>query len=639
MSEFLPITIKEAHARGWDELDFVCVTGDAYVDHPSFGNAIISRTLESMGYRVAVLAQPAFDNCRDFRRFGKPRLGFLITAGNIDSMVAHYTSAKRRRSDDAYTPGNVAGKRPDRAATVYSRLAKEAYPEVPVILGGLEASLRRFAHYDYWEDAVKPSILVDSGADLLVYGMGEHQIEDIANTLGQGGTPQDLRQVRGVCYLAKPFELPADHASCASFYKVSQDKAAYARAAALQQGEQDAVYGKPIVQKQSEDAILVQTAPSKPLNREELDQVAALPFTRTYHPSYEKAGGVKAIEEVEFSIIHNRGCFGGCNFCAITLHQGRHVTSRSQESVLKEAESFVKNPRFKGYIHDVGGPTANFRRPSCAKQETKGLCRNKRCLVPGPCPAIDADHSEYLELLRNLRSVKGVKRVFIRSGIRYDFLNADKNGEFLQELVTHHVSGQLKVAPEHCSAVVLGKMGKPQISAYEKFSKNFFAATKRAGKEQYLVPYLMSSHPGSRLSDAVELAVFLKKHNLRPEQVQDFYPTPGTLSTAMFYTGLDPLTMEPVYVPKDSQEKRMQRILLQYYKPENRDEVRRALLYAKRGDLIGDRPECLVPADRRPQQQNRPGYAPARGKATGRPTRQAKAGRRGAPGKQRSKGR
>lgn len=595
--EFLPTSKKEITALGWDVPDFICVTGDAYVDHPSFGIAIISRLLESLGYRVAMLAQPDFTSSHDFKRFGRPRYGFFITGGNIDSMVAHYTAAKRRRSDDAYTPGNIAGKRPDRAVTVYSRLAKQAYPDCPVIIGGLEASLRRFAHYDYWEDAVKPSVLVDCGADLLSYGMGEHQTKEIAEILSSGKSLDELRKIRGVCYLAQPYELPDEHISCASFEKVAQDKKAYARAAALQLAEQDAVYGKAIVQKHG-DKILVQTPPALPLNRQELDKVAALPFTRMYHPSYEKDGGIKAIEEVEFSIIHNRGCFGGCNFCSIALHQGRYITSRSQESVIEEAKSFTKNPRFKGYIHDVGGPTANFRNPACKKQEKYGVCKNKRCLFPSPCPNIESDHSDYLHMLQKLRGIEGIKKVFIRSGIRYDYLNTDKEDTFLQELVKHHVSGQLKVAPEHCSAAVLSKMGKPLISAYEKFSRDFYRTTKKIGKQQYLVPYLMSSHPGSKLSDAVELALFLKKNNIRPEQVQDFYPTPGTMSTAMFYTGIDPSTMEHVYVPRDPEEKKLQRVLLQYYKPENRPFVRKALLMAKRPDLIGYGPDCLVTPDR-----------------------------------------
>ena len=631
MSGFLPITKNELKERGWDAVDFVCVTGDAYVDHPSFGIAIISRLLEAEGYRVAVLAQPAFDDERDFRRFGRPRLGFLITAGNIDSMVAHYTAAKRKRSDDAYSPGNRAGQRPDRAATVYSLLAKRAYPDCPVILGGLEASLRRFAHYDYWDDAVRPSILVDSQADLLVYGMGESQMLGLAARLAAGDAPGQIFDVPGTCYLAPLGQLPSDHVSCASFAKVAADKTAYARAARLQLEEQDSVYGRHIVQKHG-DRVLVQNPPAPILTRQRLDEIFILPFMRAYHPVYESRGGVKAIEEVEFSIIHNRGCFGGCSFCAIALHQGRQVVSRSSASVLEEAKGFTQNPRFKGYIHDVGGPTANFREPACKKQLTAGVCRDRRCLVPTPCKALRADHADYLRLLRDLRRLPGVRKVFIRSGIRFDYLNEDPNSEFLDELVCHHVSGQLKVAPEHCSAAVLTKMGKPSAAAYERFAKNFYAATKRAGKEQYLVPYLMSSHPGSRLSDAVELALFLKKHNLRPQQVQDFYPTPGTISTAMFYTGLDPDTMEEVYVPRTQQEKQRQRVLLQYFKPENRPAVAEALIAAGRQDLIGNAPGCLIP----PPPGYRPPPKPARTQGKGRqaqrqssPKNRRPAGKRG----------
>ncbi len=603
-------------ARGWDEVDFVCVTGDAYIDHPSFGIAIVSRLLEREGYRVAMLAQPNFHTPTDFCRFGPPRLGFLITAGNIDSMVAHYTAAKRKRSDDAYTPGGKAGRRPDRAALVYTALAKQAYPHLPVILGGLEASLRRFAHYDYWDDAVRPSVLLESGADLLVYGMGERQITAIATQLATGKPLEELRGLRGICYALQQGEtLPGEHVSCASFERVAHDKPTYAKTAALQLAEQDAITGRAVVQKHGQ-RLLVQNPPALPLTTQELDALAALPYMRSYHPSYEAQGGVKAIEEVEFSIIHNRGCFGACNFCSIALHQGRQVSSRSHASVLAEAKDFTQNPRFKGYIHDVGGPTANFRQPSCSKQPEHGLCRNRRCLTPAPCPQLQADHSDYLELLRGLRALPGVKRVFIRSGIRYDYLNKDKTSPFLRELAEHHVSGQLKVAPEHCSAQVLAKMGKPGIAAYKQFARAFAEASRQAGKEQYLVPYFMSSHPGSRLEDALELALFLKQNNLRPEQVQDFYPTPGTLSTAMFYTGLDPLTMQPVYVARSPQEKRLQRLLLQYYKPEHHRELRRALRQAGRAECIGHGPGCLVPPE--PRQRATPPPKPTARPTTGR---------------------
>lgn len=595
---FLPINKKEMLARGWQQPDFICVTGDAYVDHPSFGIAIISRLLEREGYNCVILAQPRFTSTTDFMQFGKPRLGFLVTAGNIDSMVAHYTAAKRKRSEDAYTAGNVAGKRPDRAATVYAKLIKQAYPDVPVVLGGLEASLRRFAHYDYWDDAVRPSILVDSGADLLVYGMGEHPMTELARRMNSGEHPRNMRDMRGSCYLAPlDAQVPVGAVSCASFDKVSLDKLTYAKATKIQLEQQDHVYGKAIVQKHG-DRLVIQNPPSPPLAQQELDSVWELPFQRAYHPSYEALGGVKAIEEVEFSLMHNRGCFGACNFCAITFHQGRVVTARSHQSVVREAKAFVKNPHFKGYIHDVGGPTANFRGPACAKQETQGVCQGKKCLFPKVCPAIKADHSDYIALLRELRAIDGIKKVFVRSGLRYDYICADPSDEFLRELVEYHISGQLKVAPEHCAPAVLAKMGKPSVSVFTQFSKRFYEATKRAGKEQYLVPYLMSSHPGCTLRDAVLLAEYLKEHHLRPEQVQDFYPTPATASTCMFYTGYDPYTLEKVYVPTDPYEKKLQRTLLQYFRPENRRLVIEALVKAGRRDLIGTGRECLVQPDR-----------------------------------------
>ena len=594
---FLPITKEEMDARGWDRPDFVCVTGDAYVDHPSFGVAIISRLLESKGYKVAMLPQPDFTSPRDFTRFGPPRYAFLVTGGNIDSMVAHYTAAKRLRSDDAYTPGNRAGKRPDRACTVYARLCKEAYPEIPVVIGGLEASLRRFAHYDYWDDAVRPSILVESGADLLSFGMGERSMAEIARRLAAGEEIRTIRDIRGTCYLCSLTDpVPPGAVSCASFDKVRLDKTAYARASRIQLEQQDHIYGKAVTQKHG-DKMLVQNPPSIPLSQEELDAVSDLPYQRYYHPSYEAQGGVKAIEEVEFSIIHNRGCYGACNFCSIAFHQGRFVTPRSHESVIREAQSFVGNPRFKGYIHDVGGPTANFRGPACQKQQKSGVCMGKKCLYPAPCPAIKADHSDYIQLLRKLRAIPGVKKVFVRSGLRYDYIMADKSTAFLDELVRHHVSGQLKVAPEHISPPVLARMGKPSVQTYNRFCKAFYDATRRAGKEQYLVPYLISSHPGSTLRDAVALAVYLKENRIRPEQVQDFYPTPGTASTTMFYTGIDPWTMEKVFVPTAPQEKRLQRALLQYYKPENRRLCIEALIRAGREDLIGNGPGKLIQPD------------------------------------------
>lgn len=594
-STFLPITKKEALERGWDQLDFVYIIGDAYVDHPSFGAAIISRLIESLGFSIGIISQPVSD--RDYQEFGKPKYAFLVTGGNIDSMVAHYTAAKRKRSDDAYTPGGKAGRRPDRATIVYSRKLRELYPDSSIVIGGLEASLRRFAHYDYWDDAVRPSILIDSQADLLLYGMGEKVIKQLTEQLQQGKDIHSIRDIRGTCYLCTQDEIPAESVSCASFRKVSENKESYAKAHQIQNEWQDAVYGKIIVQKQTDTEYLVQNPPMPTLTREELDEVFKLPFTRTYHPSYEKLGGVDAIEEVEFSIMQNRGCFGNCNFCAITFHQGRQVVSRSEESIIAEAEEMTRNPRFKGYIHDVGGPTANFRYPSCKKQLKYGLCQNRKCLAPKPCPHMDIDHSEYIDLLRKLRKIKGVKKVFVRSGIRYDYAIADPDPTFMQELVKYHISGQLKVAPEHCVNHVLDKMGKPHVQDFDRFCKRFYEETKKIGKEQYLVPYLMSSHPGCTIADAVELAVYLKKHHMRPEQVQDFYPTPGTNSTCMFYTGLDPQTMEPVYVPKTTEEKFYQRTLLQYYKPENRRNVIEALIRAHREDLIGNGPNCLVTPD------------------------------------------
>ena len=585
-STFLPITKKEALERGWDQLDFVYIIGDAYVDHPSFGAAIISRLIESLGFSIGIISQPVSD--RDYQEFGKPKYAFLVTGGNIDSMVAHYTAAKRKRSDDAYTPGGKAGRRPDRATIVYSRKLRELYPDSSIVIGGLEASLRRFAHYDYWDDAVRPSILIDSQADLLLYGMGEKVIKQLTEQLQEGKDIHSIRDIRGTCYLCTQDEIPAESVSCASFRKVSENKESYAKAHQIQNEWQDAVYGKIIVQKQTDTEYLVQNPPMPTLTREELDEVFKLPFTRTYHPSYEKLGGVDAIEEVEFSIMQNRGCFGNCNFCAITFHQGRQVVSRSEESIIAEAEEMTRNPRFKGYIHDVGGPTANFRYPSCKKQLKYGLCQNRKCLAPKPCPHMDIDHSEYIDLLRKLRKIKGVKKVFVRSGIRYDYAIADPDPTFMQELVKYHISGQLKVAPEHCVN---------HVQDFDRFCKRFYEETKKIGKEQYLVPYLMSSHPGCTIADAVELAVYLKKHHMRPEQVQDFYPTPGTNSTCMFYTGLDPQTMEPVYVPKTAEEKFYQRTLLQYYKPENRRNVIEALIRAHREDLIGNGPNCLVTPD------------------------------------------
>lgn len=594
MHSFLPITKEEMEQRGWDTPDFVYVSGDAYVDHPSFGAAIITRVLEAAGFRIAMLSQPDWHSTRDFMRFGRPRLGFLVSSGNIDSMVAHYTAAKKKRSEDAYTPGGKAGKRPDRAVIVYCRQIREAYgPDMPLIIGGLEASLRRFAHYDYWDDAVRPSILFDSGADLLIYGMGENQIVEIARRLDAGEPVSSLTDIRGTCYAVDVRETPLYGKECPSYENVLKSKREYAVSCRIQQDEQDHIRGKLLKQRHG-NRMLVQNPPMAPLSQQELDRVYALPYMRTYHPSYEPLGGVPGLAEVEFSITHNRGCFGACNFCSLAFHQGRYVTTRSQQSILAEAQKLTKLPHFKGYIHDIGGPTANFRRPSCDLQEKNGLCKGKKCLAPKPCPQLKADQSEYLDILRTVRSLDGIKKVFIRSGIRYDYLLEDKDDRFFRELVEHHVSGQLKVAPEHCSAAVLDKMGKPHIEAYLRFAKRYFEYTKQIGKEQYLVPYLMSSHPGSTLQDAVELALFLKRERLRPEQVQDFYPTPGTISTCMFYTGLDPYTMEEVYVARTPKEKALQRALLQYFNPKNRTLVEEALRRAGRADLIGNGEKCLI---------------------------------------------
>jgi len=589
---FLPVTPEEMHNLGWDTPDIIAVTGDAYVDHPSFGLSIITRVLEEEGHNVCVLPQP--QNARDFSRFGRPKLGFFVTGGNIDSMVAHYTAAKRIRRDDAYTAGGKAGARPDRAVNVYCHQIREMYPDIPIIIGGLEASLRRFAHYDYWDDSVHPSILIDSGADLLVYGMGEKQTVEIARRLAAGETAAHINDIRGTVLAVPVLEyLPRPCAECPSLELVTKDLKQHAIACRIQQDEQDAVRGKTVIQRHN-DKIVVQNPPMSPLTGNELDRVYELPYMRDYHPMYIPLGGVPGIEEVKFSITHNRGCFGACNFCSLAYHQGRQIACRSEDSVVREAEIITKMPDFKGYIHDVGGPTANFRTPSCKKQLTQGLCKGKKCLAPEICPSINVDHGDYLHLLRRLRKLPNIKKVFIRSGIRFDYLLADKNETFFKELVEHHVSGQLKVAPEHCSTTVLDYMGKPSIATYRTFQKRFYELTKSMGKKQYLVPYLMSSHPGSTINQAIELAVFLKKEGLRPEQVQDFYPTPGTISTCMFYTGLDPYTLKPVYVPRTQAEKAKQRALLQYYRPQNRNIVLAALKSAGRTDLIGNRPECLV---------------------------------------------
>lgn len=603
--EFLPITKEECTERGWDVPDFVYVSGDAYVDHPSFGPAIISRVLEAAGFRVAMLSQPDYKSCDEFKRFGKPRLGFLVSSGNIDSMVAHYTVSKKRRSYDYYSPGGKMGLRPDRAVIVYCNRIREAYGDIPIIIGGLEASLRRFAHYDYWDNKVRRSILVDSRADILTYGMGENIILRIAQLLDKGVPVKKIHDVRGTAYLTSlDDKIHYDYIKGRTYDELKTDKRAYAEEFAVQYANNDHISGKAITE-YYDNKMLVQNPPMPPLERDELDRVYALPYARRPHPVYDKDGGVPGIAEVQFSITHNRGCFGSCNFCALTYHQGRSVRSRSIESCVKEAEKIVAMPGFKGYIHDVGGPTANFRGPACDKQLKSGVCANRKCLAPKPCPNLKVDHSDYIKLLSAVESVKGVKKVFIRSGIRFDYLVYDKNEDFFKKLVRDHVSGQLKVAPEHCCDSVLGVMGKPSVNVYDRFKKRYFELTKSIGKEQYLVPYLMSSHPGSTLADAVELALYLKKSKLNPEQVQDFYPTPGTASTVMFYTGLDPFSMKKVYVADSYEEKKLQRSLLQFNRPENANAVREALIKAGREDLIGFDEECLIrPARSYSQKQN-----------------------------------
>lgn len=589
---FLPVCREDMDRLGWEELDFLYIVGDAYVDHPSFGHAIISRVLDNAGYKVGIIAQPDWHSVKDFMRMGKPRLGVLVTAGNIDSMVNHYTAAKKRRSEDFYSPGKRAGMRPDRATIVYCNRVREAFGDIPLLIGGVEASLRRFAHYDYWDDKVRRSILFDSRADILMYGMGERQITEIADCLQSGMAVGDITYVKGTCYISQSPDV-YDARQLPSYEACISDKPEYAASCKIQYEEQNPYTGKTLVQKH-QNRYLIQNPPSEPLSREELDLVYGLGYTRSSHPMYDGMGGIAAIDEVRFSITSSRGCFGSCNFCALAFHQGRIVTSRSQQSIIEEAENMVKHPDFKGYIHDVGGPTANFRRPACDKQLKVGACKNRQCLFPKPCPNLVCDHSEYLSLLRKLRAIDGVKKVFIRSGIRFDYVMCDKNSAFLKELCEHHVSGQLKVAPEHISDNVLKYMGKPENKVYNAFSERFYSINEKLGKKQYLVPYLMSSHPGSTLHDAIRLAQYLKEHNLNPEQVQDFYPTPGTISTCMFYTGIDPISGKKVYVPKNAKEKAMQRALLQFKKPENRRLVEEALTLAGRTDLIGFGAKCLI---------------------------------------------
>ena len=591
---FLPVSRQDMIDRNIEQLDFVYITGDAYVDHPSFGHAIISRVLEAHGYRVGIIAQPDWKDENSIQILGKPRLAFLISAGNMDSCVNHYSVSKKRRSQDAYTPGGVMGKRPDHATVVYGNLIRKVYRDVPIIIGGIEASLRRMAHYDYWTDSFKRSILLDSQADIISYGMGEKSIVEIADALNSGIAAKDITYVAGTVYKTKDISGVYDSIELPSYEAMKADSKEYARSFGIQYQNTDFCNGKRLIEPYPNNIYVVQNPPQSPLTMQEMDDVYALPYMRTYHPSYEKDGGVPAISEIKFSLISNRGCFGGCSFCALTFHQGRTIQVRSHESILEEAKLLTEDKDFKGYIHDVGGPTANFRHPSCDKQMTHGVCKNRQCLFPSPCKNMKVDHSDYLTLLRKLRELPKVKKVFVRSGIRFDYLLADKDDSFFRELVEHHISGQLKVAPEHISDAVLTKMGKPANAVYEKFVAKYKKLNAQLGKNQFLVPYLMSSHPGSTLKEAIELAEYLRDLGYMPEQVQDFYPTPSTISTVMYYTGLDPRDMKPVYVCKNPHEKAMQRALIQYRNPKNYDLVYEALVTAGREDLIGFDKNCLI---------------------------------------------
>lgn len=591
---FLPISKEDMKEAGIEQLDFVYICGDAYVDHPSFGHAIISRILEAHGYKVGIIAQPDWKDRESINRLGEPRLGFLVSAGNMDSMVNHYSVSKKRRTTDAFTPGGVMGKRPDYATIVYCNLIRQTYKHKPIIIGGIEASLRRLAHYDYWSNKLKRSILLDSGADLISYGMGEHSIVEIADALDSGLDIKDITFIDGTVYKTRDRESIYDAIELPHFEALKADKLEYAKSFYIQYSNTDPFSGKRLFETYDEKLFVVQNPPAKPLTQSEMDSVYALPYMRDYHPSYKELGGVPAIEEVKFSLISNRGCYGGCSFCALTFHQGRIIQTRSHESILAEANKIIWDPDFKGYIHDVGGPTANFRAPACDKQMTKGACPHKQCLFPKPCQNLKVDHSDYLKLLRKLRELPNVKKVFIRSGIRFDYLIYDNDRTFLRELCEHHVSGQLKVAPEHISDAVLEKMGKPGVDVYNRFVKAYKDMNEKIGKKQYLVPYLMSSHPGSTLKEAVELAEFLRDLGYMPEQVQDFYPTPSTISTCMYYTGVDPRNMQPIYVAVNPHEKAMQRALIQYRNPKNYDLVYEALVKAGRTDLIGFDKKCLI---------------------------------------------
>lgn len=594
MQDFLPVTREDMKSRGWDELDFVYVTGDAYVDHPSFGSAIIGRLLESRGYRVGMILQPDWRKKESIQVFGEPRLGFLVTAGNMDSMVNHYTVSKKHRSTDAYSPGGKMGLRPDRASVVYSNLIRQTYKHTPIILGGIEASLRRMAHYDYWENKVKHSILIDSGADLISYGMGEHSILEIAEALQSGIPVQEITYVAGTVFKSHDISRVYDPVVLPSFEQVQTDKKAYADSFAIQYRNTDPFTAKPLAESYGNRGYVIQNPPSQPLTQMEMDDVYDLPYTGRYHPMYQKEGGIPALKEIKFSLTSNRGCFGSCNFCALTFHQGRILQTRSHDSILKEAKKMTEDPDFKGYIHDVGGPTADFRYPSCKKQLTKGVCKERQCLFPSPCKNLTVDHKDYLQLLRKVRNIPKVKKVFVRSGIRFDYLMADPDKTFLNELVKYHISGQLRVAPEHVSDEVLKFMGKPRHEVYEGFLKEYEKANARTGKQQYAVPYFMSSHPGCTMKEAVKLAEYVRDLGFTPEQVQDFYPTPSTLSTCMYYTGIHPLTGEKVYVPKNPHEKAIQRALMQYKNPENRELVLEGLKMTGRMDLVGFGPKCLI---------------------------------------------
>lgn len=619
--QFLPICRQDMIDRGWEQVDFVYISGDAYVDHPSFGHAIITRELEAFGYKVGIIAQPDWKDKNSIMIYGEPRLGFLVSAGNMDSMVNHYSVSKKRRSKDSFTPGGVMGKRPDYATIVYSNLIRQVYKKTPIILGGIEASLRRMAHYDYWSDKLKRSVLLDSGADLISYGMGERSIIEIAEALDSGIDVKDITFIDGTVCRVKSLDSVYDAVMLPAFEDLKADKLNYARSFYMQYCNTDPFTGKRLVEPYGEHMYIVQNPPSKPLSQQEMDETYSYPYMRTYHPSYEKDGGVPAISEVKFSLISNRGCFGGCNFCALTFHQGRIIQTRSHESLLEEAEHITQDKDFKGYIHDVGGPTADFRHPSCEKQLKYGVCKNRQCLFPTPCKNLKADHKDYVSLLRKLRKIPKVKKVFIRSGIRFDYVLADKDDTFFKELCKYHVSGQLKVAPEHVSDAVLTCMGKPRNEVYQKFTEKYKKINEQLGMKQYLVPYLMSSHPGSTLKEAVELAEYLRDLGYMPEQVQDFYPTPSTISTCMYYTGVDPRTMKPVYVPKNPHEKAMQRALIQYRNPQNYDIVLEALKKAGRMDLVGYDKHCLLRPKRHGGKNQGTSYsksrAPERGNDSG----------------------